>query len=90
VEQNDTSPPGSPQTLVWIVFAGSYSDRAAASQRRLELERAGVPCEILPRASGGFRVVVGRFATRSAAEALAARYRSIGRFGVIAQRVPRQ
>jgi len=72
--------------LVWIVFAGSYNSRAVAEDRRMTLERAGVPCEIDERESGGFRVVVGRFARRADAEALAARYHAFGRFGVIAQR----
>lgn len=62
----------------YVIVAGTYATLAEARGAATKLEDAGILTEVEPRAGGSYRVVVGRYTSRSAAERALALYRSRG------------
>lgn len=79
-------PPAASAPALWVQVSASQSENASR-QLAAELARAGHPARLVtPRAAGdGWRVVLGPFATREAAEAAG---RSLGRPFFIVERAP--
>jgi hypothetical protein len=80
------APPATPAATSYVIVAGSYATLADARSAATALEDSGVLTEVEAVSGGSYRVVVGRYASRSSAQRALSMYTSRSyRFVLVAE-----